>query len=646
MSYRHDFKIPPNHPLLKGDYQITMKQNNKIRKPAYVGIYVEEGGFCAAVKANGKIFSECVKTDKNNIDKKIFSWLYKYPLSHNVKIIGAGIASYGGDREKEKKLATDIWLKEDIVPLFLKGQGGSSREKAKEAAKETANRFTDNILLDIKFDTKRKVVVEELARLEDFKKIISEEESELLSRLAEKFKKQRGKLIFFSSTPRGGGVALMRHALIRFFRLLGVNAQWYVMSSSEEIFEITKKKFHNVLQNVAPKGTKLTGKDKKLLNEWSRKNAKRFTPIFKKAKVIVIDDPQPSGLISYIRKVNPNVKLIYRSHIQIEAGLTKKKDAPQKITWDFIWNNIKSCDTFISHPIMEFIPYNVPKERTVLMGAATDDLGGLNKKLAKRHMQYYFDMFDDILEKNGQTPLNLKRPYIIQVARFDPSKGIPDVIESYRKLRKRIEKENWAKSKIPQLVIAGHGAVDDPEGVPIYKETMATLEIDRYKKFAQDVKVARLPANDQILNALLRGSFIALQLSHKEGYEIKVSEALDKGKPVIAYKAGGIPLQIKDKVNGYLVRVGNTGKVADLLYEMLTNKEKYLKLSKNAKDKVERDFYTVKNGLKWLYLATELLAEGAVKGNRRHVRDLIEKTRKVKLSRYLPMWFTELLNKK
>ena len=247
------------------------KNNNgkNIRKPAYVGINIEESRFCVAVKTNGDISVECVEAGRDIIDKKIFSWLYKYPLSHNVKIIGAGITSYGGDKEKsasassvvktmdgkkaladkEKKLATDIWLKEDIVPLFLKSREGSSEEKAREAVKEVANRFTDDILLDIKFDTKRKVVVEELARLEDFEKIVSQEESELLSKLAEKFKKQRGKLVFFSSTPHGGGVALMRHALIRFFRLLGINAQWYVMSSNEEIFEITKKKFHNVLVN-------------------------------------------------------------------------------------------------------------------------------------------------------------------------------------------------------------------------------------------------------------------------------------------------------------------------------------------------------------------------------------------------------------
>ncbi len=621
-----------------------MKQGNNIRRPAYAGIYAEKDGFCVAIKSNGKIFAECVKTGKNNIDKKIFSYLYKYPLKHNVKLIAAGIVS-NGDKEKEKKIAADIWLKEDIAPLFFKPSGGSGHEQARKAAIKAAERFKNNNLVDIKFDTKRRVIVEELARLEEFQETVSKEEFDLLLSLSEKFKRQKGKLVFFSSTPRGGGVALMRHALIRFFRLLGVNAQWYVMIANNDIFNITKKKFHNVLQNVAPAGTKLTNQEKKLFREWTKKNADRFADIFKKAKVVVIDDPQPSGLVSYIRKANPKAKIIYRSHIQIESDLADKEGTPQNITWSFIWNNIKSSDVFISHPVKKFIPNNVPRAKTVLMGAVTDDLDGLNKELDKRHMRYYFALFNEILKKNGQEPLNLNRPYITQIARFDPSKGIPDVIESYRKLREKLEKEKWPKRKIPQLVIAGHGAIDDPEGVPIYRETMNMLETDSYKNYARDVKVARLPDSDQILNSLMRGCFVALQLSHKEGFEIKVAEALGKGKPVIAYKTGGIPIQIRDKENGYLVKTGDTGKVADLLYKLLSDKKRYLKLSKNARDKVERDFFTVSNAIKWLFLATELMEKGEIRGDCRSVRDLINRQKQVRLRKYLPTWFVGLLKK-
>jgi hypothetical protein len=43
---------------------------------------------------------------------------------------------------------------------------------------------------------------------------------------AASLKKSNKKIAFFSSTPQGGGVALMRHALVRFAVLLGVDLKW------------------------------------------------------------------------------------------------------------------------------------------------------------------------------------------------------------------------------------------------------------------------------------------------------------------------------------------------------------------------------------------------------------------------------------
>src|SRR5207249_8728153 len=69
-----------------------------------------------------------------------------------------------------------------------------------------------------------------------------------------------------------------------------------------------------------------------------------------------------------------------------------------------------------------------------------------------------------------------------------------------------------------------------------------------------DVKVLLLPptANFEI-NALQRASTVVVQKSTKEGFGLTVTEALWKGKPVIGGATGGIPLQILDGVNGYLV---------------------------------------------------------------------------------------------
>jgi glycosyltransferase involved in cell wall biosynthesis len=210
------------------------------------------------------------------------------------------------------------------------------------------------------------------------------------------------------------------------------------------------------------------------------------------------------------------------------------------------------------------------------------------------------------------------------VARFDPSKGIPDVLEAYRVLRERFKEEGRDISETPQLIVAGHGAVDDPEGVPILEETRMMLEVDHYQEFADDVKLARFPHNDQVLNALLRGSKVALQLSHKEGLEVKVSESLHKGKPIIIYGSGGMPLQVVDKLNAFIVEKGQTHQVAEHLYSLFTDKSLYERMSNNAVEKVNPNFFTVHNAYKWLFMANELLEKGKLQGNGRNINDIIK----------------------
>jgi glycosyltransferase involved in cell wall biosynthesis len=592
---------------------------------AYAGICPAEDGFFAAVQ-NGKKVSaiEFVKCPAKKIDQKIFSWLQKFAAKKEMKIVGCALATEETSK-KIDELTSDLWLKQDIVPYIFNIQSKNPKKKARSAAAEVAKRFGHDHIVDVSFDPERRVRTVRLASLDDFRRTVGREDFQELRNLAEKFKAQEGKIYFFSSTPRGGGVAIMRHAIIRLYRLLGIDANWYVLSSKREVFEVTKRKIHNVLQNVAPPDTKFSSRDKKILSEWSEKNARNFGKIFKRANVIAIDDYQPSGLIPYIKKINPEAKIIYRSHIEIEASLIKKKGTIQNEVWNHLWKNIRLTDLFVCHPIEKFIPIGVPRKKTVLMAPSTDKLDGLNKKLSQKQLDFYINLFNQ--QQHG-SPLDMKRPYIIQIARFDPSKGIQDVIESYRKLRKKLEAAKIPKKKIPQLVIAGHGSVDDPEGDFIFTSTMNLLEMDTYKDISSDIKVAKVPHSDQTLNALLSESLIALQLSHKEGFEFKVTEALHKGKPVVAYRAGGIPLQIEHGVSGYLVKTGNTNQVARYLFRLLTDKKKYLKMSRNAKDHLKKDFFTASSAAKWLFLATELLEKGQLKGNRKMVRDLMAKAKK------------------
>ncbi|EUC56818.1 trehalose synthase [clock-controlled protein-9] protein, putative, partial [Rhizoctonia solani AG-3 Rhs1AP] len=132
----------------------------------------------------------------------------------------------------------------------------------------------------------------------------------------------------------------------------------------------------------------------------------------------------------------------------------------------------------------------------------------------------------------------------------------------------------------------------------------------------------RIGPSDQILNALLSNATVVLQLSLREGFEVKVSEALHHGKPVIATRAGGIPLQIQHGKSGYLVDVGDTTAVANHLYDLWTNRELYTQMSEFAKNNVSDEVGTLGNALSWLYLGSKFSKGERIKPNGRWLNDL------------------------
>ncbi len=114
------------------------------------------------------------------------------------------------------------------------------------------------------------------------------------------------------------------------------------------------------------------------------------------------------------------------------------------------------------------------------------------------------------------------------------------------------------------------------------------------------MNIVYVVVSDQLLNALLRGAKVVLQLSISEGFEIKVTEALHKGKPVIVYNTGGLTLQIKDNVDGFIVKVGDIDTVAKLLLELTENTHRYMELVDAAKKTSRNHYFTPENAKHWL----------------------------------------------
>lgn len=188
--------------------------------------------------------------------------------------------------------------------------------------------------------------------------------------------------------------------------------------------------------------------------------------------------------------------------------------------------------------------------------------------------------------------------------------GINDVILAYYRLR-QLTDPIFPYIQVPQLLICGFGSIDDPEGHYVFEETLSLLENEDCQSYDRDIIAVRIPPSDQLLNALLRSSTICLQLSTKEGkqyvliltgFEIKVTEALSKGIPVIAYRTGGLVRQIIHGKTGYLVESGNYNEVASFLQDLLTDKDLYRQMSHAASRSIVLELLTPYQAISWLWL--------------------------------------------
>jgi glycosyltransferase involved in cell wall biosynthesis len=123
--------------------------------------------------------------------------------------------------------------------------------------------------------------------------------------------------------------------------------------------------------------------------------------------------------------------------------------------------------------------------------------------------------------------------------------------------------------------------MDDPNGTLIYNQTMTCIET-LFPDLLSSISIIRLAPNDQLLNSLLSASHIVLQLSTQEGFEVKVSEAFHKGKPIITTNCGGIPLQVQHGKNGYQVEPRDWHAVGAYLIAEIICKNASLKRSRTC----------------------------------------------------------------
>jgi trehalose synthase len=380
-----------------------------------------------------------------------------------------------------------------------------------------------------------------------------------IHRLAEPLQGKR--VVHLSATAFGGGVAEILYALVPLMRSAGLDAEWQIIYGEDEFFNVTKK-IHNALQGssegVAPE-------EQELYQRYNALNAERFDE--SEYDFVINHDPQPAAMIDHYAERRAH--WIWRCHIDLSE--------PNRDVLDLLLPSIARHEAAVFHR-PEYVPDADGLPEAFIWPPAIDPLTPKNMALSPEDAAYIVDQFG----------IDVERPLLTQVSRFDPWKDPLGVIDAFRLTR----------DEFPglQLALVGSMAHDDPEGWEYYNQTVDYA--------AGDADIFILSNLNNIgaieVNAFQVHSAAVLQKSIREGFGLTVTEGLWKGRPTVAGRVGGIPSQIQEGETGWLV--GSVEECAVACKEILADPPDAALRGRRGKEFVRQHFLMPRLLRDWLAL--------------------------------------------
>lgn len=398
--------------------------------------------------------------------------------------------------------------------------------------------------------------------LADYTHIFGRDEIAEIRELAEPLRGAR--VVHVSATAFGGGVAEILYTLVPLMKDVGIDVEWQIIYGREEFFYATKL-MHNALQG-APEG--LTDEQ---WDVWRRYNEMNAAELPGGWDVAIIHDPQPAALHSLVPEKSRG--WVWRCHIDLST--------PHEDTIGRLLPYIKDYPQTLFH-MEQYVPAGLNGKVNVVP-PAIDPLAPKNMALSP----------DDAAYVCSQFGIDVDRPLIVQVSRFDPWKDPLGVIDAYRLVKETVPSV--------QLALVGSMASDDPEGWDFYNATVAHADGD------PDIFILNNFNNVGSIevNAFQSQADVVVQKSIREGFGLTVSEALWKGRPFVGGDVGGIPLQVEQGVSGYLVRSPEqcAARCADVLQDPALGKA----LGRRGKAHVRKHFLTPRYLRDYLKIFSEVL---------------------------------------
>ena len=380
-----------------------------------------------------------------------------------------------------------------------------------------------------------------------------------IQRLSERVDGKR--VLHLSATAFGGGVAEINYTLVPLMRSIGLDVEWRIIRGEDEFFNVTKK-IHNALQG-SPVG--LMPEEEEIFHRYNALNAEELDE--SEYDFIIIHDPQPAAMIDHFAA--RQARWIWRCHIDLSE--------PNRDVLEVLLPSLVRYDATIFHR-PEYVPATDRLPEAFIWPPAIDPLAPKNMALSPEDAAYIVDQFG----------IDVERPLLTQVSRFDPWKDPLGVIDAFRLTRKDFPGL--------QLALVGSMAHDDPEGWEYYNQTVEYAAAD------PDIFILSNLNNIGAIevNAFQVHSSAVLQKSIREGFGLTVTEALWKARPTVGGRAGGIPSQIQEGETGWLV--DSVDECADACREILADPPAAVARGRKGKEYVRQNFLTPRLLRDWLAL--------------------------------------------
>lgn len=428
-----------------------------------------------------------------------------------------------------------------------------------------------------------------------------------------------------NSTPRGGGVAEMLRGLLAYGRGAGLDARWLTIEAPPEFFRITKR-IHHRIHGEAGDGGPLGEEERRLLEAVAEDNAEEFLAVLDPDDVVELHDPQTAAMAPLLSRVCRRV--VWRCHIgtdqrnahteQVWALLRPYVEAARTTIFSrraFVPDFLRRTATIIHPSIDIFSPKNSPLSeetvRAILIhtGLVGGEAGGDRSFRRADGAPGRVDRVADLISTGPRPGWDV--PLVVQVSRWDPLKDPIGVMQGFASLMRA------CGCRDAHLILAGpsvHAVQDDPEGAETFNAVT-----DAWRKLPaterRRVTLAALPMADVdenavIVNALQRHAAVLVQKSLQEGFGLTVTEAMWKGKPVIASGVGGIREQITHGVDGLLLDdPRDLVAFGELLRQALEDAPLAARLGAAAELRVRRHFLSLRQLSDAVSLALQLFSE-------------------------------------